>query len=282
MSRDTFIRSLYHPVQPAADSSPESALFYREYAPGELLRPYVHCYWELYCKDLPSLHSLSVPHSPLSYRVIADGCIDLILDTQQYNGILIAGIADTYFDVPMRQSASYFGIRFLPGAIHHFFLLSAGELFNQMNPSEELMGQQLSPVSSQLFETTHTRERIRIAELFLLEKMSRNEYELHPALGRSIYHILSSEEESIKISEVAEWISPRQLRRLFHEQIGCSPKLFSRIVRFQKTVRAMHAAKNTSPFYDHGYFDQAHFIKEFKSFYGETPSIIRPRTARGI
>jgi len=70
-------------------------------------------------------------------------------------------------------------------------------------------------------------------------------------------------------------ISPRQLRRLFEFYIGDTPKVFSKVVRFQNILRAKpstQSLRNNKLFFDVGYYDQAHFIKEFRNFYGVTPS----------
>jgi methylphosphotriester-DNA--protein-cysteine methyltransferase len=69
-------------------------------------------------------------------------------------------------------------------------------------------------------------------------------------------------------------ISARQLRRLFEFYIGDSAKTFSKVVRFQNILRAkpsQQSLRENKLFYDNGYFDQAHFIKDFKNFYGVTP-----------
>ena len=75
--------------------------FYEEQLPCIHLQPYIHCFWELKTTE-PLVTSYN-------YRLITDGCIDLIIDCQSFNGMLIAGIADAAFEVPMDGSISYFG-----------------------------------------------------------------------------------------------------------------------------------------------------------------------------
>lgn len=70
-------------------------------------------------------------------------------------------------------------------------------------------------------------------------------------------------------------LSPRQLRRIFNYYIGTTPKTFSQVVRFQSILRAKPSAqslKENKIFYDAGFYDQAHFIKEFRKFYGLSPN----------
>jgi len=69
-------------------------------------------------------------------------------------------------------------------------------------------------------------------------------------------------------------LSPRQLRRLFEYYVGDSAKTFCQVVRFQNILRAkpsQQSLRESKLFYDNGYYDQAHFIKEFRNFYGVTP-----------
>src|SRR5262245_13052130 len=79
------------------------------------------------------------------------------------------------------------------------------------------------------------------------------------------------------ISELADYceVSVRQLERGFRHVIGTSPKVFARILRFQQAQRRLMfdpEADLTSLAYECGYFDQAHFIKDFKAFAGQTPT----------
>jgi len=69
-------------------------------------------------------------------------------------------------------------------------------------------------------------------------------------------------------------VTPRYLQKLFLQYTGVTPKLYHKINRFQTSLKriAKRDASLTSIAYDCGYFDQSHFIREFKSFTGITPS----------
>jgi AraC-like DNA-binding protein len=76
-------------------------------------------------------------------------------------------------------------------------------------------------------------------------------------------------------SNINTGISARQLRRLFEYYVGDTPKTFSKIIRFQQILRAkpsVQSLRQNKLFFDAGYYDQAHFIKEFKTLYGITPA----------
>jgi AraC-like DNA-binding protein len=82
----------------------------------------------------------------------------------------------------------------------------------------------------------------------------------------------------ISVSDLARaaGVSDRQLERLFRERVGLSPKQFVRIVRFQEVLRATRSGSGPDVGWaaialEHGFYDQAHFINDFKSFVGRTP-----------
>lgn len=66
-------------------------------------------------------------------------------------------------------------------------------------------------------------------------------------------------------------LSPRTVTRWFARDVGLSPKVLARIARFHAALGSLHAEKERAFFLDCGYFDQAHFIREFKAFTGFPP-----------
>lgn len=274
MKFENFIQSLFHPLQPAADDNENGLLHYKEFPVSPLLRPYVYCYWEL--------QTHSRPVAPYSYRVVADGCIDLIIDSNNFNGMQLAGIANAAFDIAMYGDVRYFGIRFLPGCVNQFFRFDVGEIAGQMIDADLILAKNADILPFHVFEKNRIEDKIRVAESFLLKKLEVQQTNLHPGLTRALYKILSTAGGAAVQTEAAQWISSRQLRRLFQQHIGCSPKLFSRIVRFQMTLRAMQensltSTRSTGLFYNYNYFDQAHFIKDFKNFSGRTPVTLKDK-----
>ena len=89
-----------------------------------------------------------------------------------------------------------------------------------------------------------------------------------------------------KIENVAAryGITSRYLQKIFLQHTGLTPKLYSKIARFQNSLQLI-AKKNTSLTdiaYECGYFDQSHFIREFKSFTGFAPSVYDPENSSAI
>jgi AraC-like DNA-binding protein len=81
----------------------------------------------------------------------------------------------------------------------------------------------------------------------------------------------------VQVGHLAEelGLSARQIERLFDERVGLSPKFFLRVIRFQEVLRGIRHETNGTTWAaraaEHGFYDQAHFIRDFKAFVGESP-----------
>src|SRR5690606_27609368 len=99
--------------------------------------------------------------------------------------------------------------------------------------------------------------------------------EVDPRFLNSLYLIFQQHGYLDVEKDLNTGLSPRQLRRLFNLYIGTTAKSFCNLVRFQHILNSkpsIHSLKNNKFYLDIGFFDQAHFIKTFKTFYGVTPS----------
>jgi AraC-like DNA-binding protein len=258
-----FIRQYFHPLQP---SDGAGLLQYTEFAPSIALQPYIGYYWEL-----KSNGTLLHEHP---YHVVADGSVDLIFNCQQAAESMLSVTNTQAFDIQLSGVVHYLGIRFLPACVHYFFEIPLMELTGQTLPSGDCFGKEVKELEAQLLEDADLLQRIPLLETALIQRFTKRNYNSDPRFLQSLHHILQSSGNAFIQTEVAEWISPRQMRRLFERYIGLNPKTFARVTRFQQTLAAMQRTPRTywgRLFYDYGYFDQAHFIREFKIFYGDTP-----------
>jgi AraC-like DNA-binding protein len=110
---------------------------------------------------------------------------------------------------------------------------------------------------------------------FLIQKALTRAYD--PKLVRTAAQLLYHTQGQCRIEEVADYCqaSVRRLERGFRRVIGTSPKFFARTLRFEQAQRRLlfdPQTDLTQLAQQCGYFDQAHFIKEFKAFTGQTPS----------
>jgi AraC-like DNA-binding protein len=169
------------------------------------------------------------------------------------------------------------GIRFYPHSAAYFLREDISRLNDQVLDPGDILGNPVKQLHSRLQTTPDTSKKIELLESFLTQILTRAE-------KRSINidkagHILKSMAQApseLKINAIAAryGITSRYLNKLIHQHTGLTPIAFQKIRRFQFSLRLI--GKQNQPLtaiaYDCGYFDQAHFIKDFKSFTGLTPS----------
>ena len=252
------LRPYYHPIQSVIPAE-EKEVTYTEFLPCEALRPFIYCYWEL--KSPPR-------NTPFCYRVVADGCIDLFFDCNAPQMSSVMGYCNTYVEFPIIGAFHYVGVRFLPSAFPLLFGQDAFEISAQEIPLREVVPALATFIAQQLEAPLSLATIAQRLDNYFLAHLSQRPLQMDNRFFSALLQILQSK-GTMHISELDTGISTRQLRRLFDYYIGDSPKTFSNIVRFQHILSAK--AYHNHSFLD-TYYDQAHFIKSFKTFYGDTPS----------
>lgn len=260
------IEQLYKPLQPTV-SGGAAAASYLERSPDSRLAPLIHCYWQL-ASTQPLLTQ------PFVYRVVADGCIDLFFDLLSPGDAFVMGLSTTYTESPLANSFNYVGVRFLPTAFPLLYRVDAAWLTNRVDSLGDILPPVVGTLTGLLAgHTTLDTIRPRL-DTYFVQQLLLADRNPDPRLGRALAAILTSGGTLNVLSELDAALSHRQLNRLFQFYVGVSPKGFSRIVRFQQLLRtkpSMLALGQDKGFYDLGYYDQAHFIREFKTLYGQTP-----------
>jgi len=261
----------YKPFQSMAETIRKcSCICCRQYLPSEYLQPYISCYWTM-TSDIEL-------EEPISHRVIPDGCVDIIFDLNEHSYQKAASIVGTMTKpilAELKSRINYLAIRFLPGGFLHFFDNPAYDFTDRIIPLEMISGKKEHYLTERLFGENHTKNKIKLLESHfgkLLMRNTRND----PAVTTALYNIVKHK-GNIRISQLSKIAnsSQRQLCRKFNKWIGTSPQSFCRIIRFQSILRMLpHRSRCNllSIALDGGYYDQAHFIHEFSSYYGLNPS----------
>jgi AraC-like DNA-binding protein len=171
-----------------------------------------------------------------------------------------------------------FGIRFFPHGAACFLKDAIEQFNNQILDLSDVSGIDVKKLYATLQETISWKKRIALVEDFLLRQLSVSEKSYNKlAVVNDVIRELQREDFFDNIENVASryGITSRYLQKLFLQYTGLTPKLYSKINRFQNSLRLVNKkdASLTSIAYDCGYFDQSHFIREFKSFTGVTPSL---------
>jgi AraC-like DNA-binding protein len=239
---------------------------YREYRPSAKLATFVECFWT---------------HETVEktvHRVLPDGCADLLF-TQTSAGsqeLIVVGTMTraSLFDLP---KAKFIGVRFRPGMSFLFVPAPGPELVDQRIPLREIWGPKANQLHEQLGDSSLPQFVAQI-ESQLIEQLGAQP-KGQPLLN-STQRVLSwaqQEHGNVRIDDLADLagLSERQFRRVCLELTGLTPKQLCRAIRFRKA--AAQIANDGRPglatiALDLGYYDQAHFINEFRAFSGLTPS----------
>jgi len=259
------VRSLFHPSQPTVPL--HGNVSYQEFKPHDDLMPFVHCYWELKSKVLLQ--------EDFIYRVISDGCTDVFFEAEASRNNFVMGFCKKYTQFSLGRNFRYFGIRFLPSFFSLLFEVDASSLSNRYEPLQNVCAPFANFISRNILAEFSNIQIVGLLDHFLLDHIEARALDYDPRFYNVFKTILDRSGNISLKEDIPAGLSPRQLRRLFQRYIGTTMKRFSKVVRFQKILQAEPSRqsltfRNLS--FDTGHYDQAHFIKEFKEFYGVTPS----------
>ncbi|QNM84820.1 helix-turn-helix transcriptional regulator [Polaribacter pectinis] len=248
------------------------------FEPQNNLAEWVKCYWTL---------ESAFENTPLKNTIIPDGTMKLIFhygDTYKHypnekesiilpKCFLIGQLTRPYIVEPLGVTGS-FVVRFQPNGFLPFANISIKEIQNTAVPIDKVFGKDGEEIGNQILNANSTSERIKLIETFLLKKLT-DKNTIDNIVKSTVDTILNANEQ-LSVNELSKQnnINRRQLTRKFSSTIGLSPKQLSKTVRIQNTLKTLLTKEVTSLTelaYENEYFDQAHFIKDFKEFTGLTP-----------
>jgi AraC-like DNA-binding protein len=169
-----------------------------------------------------------------------------------------------------------FTIVFLPGAVSMLFGVPAVELTNGDFNGEEVLGQRINELYARLGEVSAFHDRVRVANDFLTAILPATE--VVSAVVKTARAMIRNN-GSVRIAEIADQtgLGLRQFERRFDQEIGISPKLYARIIRFEAALQR-RAVLPTTPWtdiaHDLGYHDQMHMVHDFTRLAGDSPGEI--------
>ena len=251
---------------------------YKTFIPSHYLSMLVKCYWTL---------ESSIDEQVEKQSIVPDGCMEMIFHygdlyrqyTESGNNLLqprcfVIGQLTRPLDIEPTGRTGIFAIRFHPNGFLPFATVPIKEMENTAIPLEKLFGKDGLDIEVKILGTPSVQEKIDLIESFLLERLTRSE---------AIDHIVKSAVETIltgngqlSIEELSMQtrINRRQLERTFYLAIGLSPKQLSKTIRLQTALKMLvtkEFTNLTSLAYDNEYYDQAHFIKDFRDLVGVSP-----------
>ena len=257
------------------------SMHYEEIAPCPALARHVKCYW-----TMESAASSSVRQE----RILPDGCSEIVfnladpfnqhksdgsIERQPLN--LLVGQMRSHLLIEPTGRIGLFGIRFWPGGAYPFLLIPQDEIADRVVDLDSAFGRTARQIESLLDGALTAGERVWRVESVLSACLNRFRGD-HEAVLAAVAMILRSG-GGVSIQSLTDTLAlnSRKLDRLFNTRVGLSPKTLCRIIRFQRIFRALECNNGSRPNWvrialDCGYYDQAHFIREFKAFTGKEPT----------
>jgi AraC-like DNA-binding protein len=252
---------------------------YQTFQPQTDLQSLVKCYWSLEVPSEPNHHK---------QRIVPDGCMELIFilgdDIKRYTSAtefiiqpraFVVGQITEPFIIQPTNSVHCFATRFYPYGFANFITIPLEELENKETPIELLFGElQAKELEQQIIAAENNEQRVVIIETFLLNKLHEKSTIDHIVKATIDTLLLTNGSEAIKTILKQDLSKRRQLERKFSKQVGLSPKQLGRVIRLQTALKILlnkKAESLTQIAYESEYYDQAHFIKDFKEFTGINP-----------
>jgi AraC-like DNA-binding protein len=224
------------------------------------------------------------PSQTYVHRTLANHCPELIfhyggefkeiITNDKIEKTFRAGIhgqTDKIRRFTAKNACGIFGVMLQPYAIPTLFNISATEIKNELVDLTLLPGQHGKDITEQILLATDNSQRIILINHFLTNRIKEvNQSEIILTVQR-----ICREKGNVSIQQITKQacLSQRQYERKFKDLTGFAPKSFARLVRFKSLVEnhPKEPKTLTEIAYDFGYYDQSHFIQDFKQFSGYKP-----------
>ncbi len=264
-------------------------MIYRSYMPAAPLSEFIERIWQ--CSDVPSVQPV---------RILPTGALELVINlsedalrtydsleadrSEHYAGAVVAGAYKECLLIDPMHRAAIMGVHFKPGGAFPFLGAPADELTGMHVGLDALWGSAAADLRERLCAASFDG-RFSLLEVMLAERL-RTRTERHRAVPAAL-RLFTQSGGSTRVRDVARSIglSQRQFIQVFASEVGLTPKVFCRVLRFQKARSLLHdgnARDWADLAVDCGYFDQSHLIHDFQAFAGLTPANYLRQSSRYV
>jgi AraC-like DNA-binding protein len=248
---------------------------FRIYQPSPDLRPYVQCYLEADSRTTLERgeHTLFPNgHSGIFFNF---GNMGKLIIKEEFRTPMVSvfGQIDQHFTVIHWPGFYSLGVLLKPAVLSRMLRVDMAEFTNRAFDGQ-LIRSDFNMLYRQLEDVTSIKEKIELIERYLRKVLSPVSHQ-HTLIDQALH--LIHHEKNISMDKMAGHfhVSQRYLEMQFKKTVGVSPKTYSLIQRFKRMeqqVRKMSAIHWHEMSFASEYYDQNHFIKDFKRFTGLTPS----------
>ena len=214
----------------------------------------------------------TLPH-PTFHLVVEDGRARIL------------GVPTRRFTRTLEGEGRVFGVKFRPGSFRPFLRAPASSLTDRVVPAGRIFGSDAAGYAASVRSTDDDASLVTLAESFLRARLPSYDAgalaEVHRLVERA-----ERDRSLTRVEALAAWAgaSTRTLQRTFLRWVGVSPKWVIRRYRLHEAlerVDAGGAADWAGLAVELGYFDQAHFIRDFRALVGASPAAYAKRAATG-
>lgn len=254
-------------------------MIYQTYVPRLPLSQFVEFLWMREGDNLPKAQSRLLPVGSMELVInLHEDRIPLFdrhnrVQCGSTNGTMVCGVHSEGFIINNERKVCVMGVHFKPGGNASFFTLPAGELHNQIVSLQELWKGRAAELRERLLEAPTLETRFLVLERFLLTMVQSPAQ--HPVVNFALQKFQQSPIPTVSAVTDQIAFSTRHFNQLFRDQVGLTPKLFCRVRRLRQVLYLL-AGKAQVDWIDVatscGYFDQAHFIHDFRAFADCTPT----------
>jgi AraC-like DNA-binding protein len=194
--------------------------------------------------------------------------------------LVICGQQTNYYDLALSGKTAMILIVFKPHGVKSFFNFPITELLNENLPLQHLAGNETNELADKLLNAPHNKQRVFHLENFFIKRLITygEGFAVHNHEFERVEHaikIIENCKGQMKAQDIAHEVclGIKQFERTFSKYVGVNPKKFASIVRFQNVIqmKSKHIKSMSQLAYDNGYYDQSHFIHDFKSLTELTP-----------
>ena len=221
-------------------------------------------------------------------RILPDSCVELVVHFRQpYKTTFSNNITEVqpqsfvvaqmknFIEIAPSGRTGMVCVRLSAQGAYHFFGLPMREISNGFTDLNFVWNGLAKEIEERIVNARTTENRIDIIQQYLLLQLSKNG-KVDVTVDHCL-HLIYKAKGQIRIDDLASntGLSNRQLVRKFNNLIGLSPKEFARIIKFINSLRYLKQSNVgylTEAAYECGYFDQAHFVHDFKEYSGLTPT----------